>query len=210
MPMVFAALVAVALPACADSGSSGRSPAASPVTALHQAVDALRAESGYSLTVTDSRGGVGGAPAIYKVVIEKPERVSITGGLNVIAIRSTGYFKSPSGWWTTVQHAGEAANFTNDMLLYVDILNRATSVTRKRHTYIVAPEDAASLLVTTGLRRFRGATDVSLSATIAGELVRSVSLRTAGALPVTILTVVDDVGSSPAVVAPPASEITSR
>ena len=207
--MFLAAVVALSLPGCAGSNASGRPTSESPVTALHDAVDALRAESGYSLTVTDSRGGAGGAPAVYKVVIQNPSRISITGGLNVIAIGSTGYFKSPSGWWTTVQHAGESTNFTNDMLLYVDILRRATSVTRRGDRYDVPPGEAARLLVTTGLPRFRSATSVSLCATIARGVVTSVLLHTAGAVPIAASTVVDHIGSSPDVSAPPPDHVTS-
>jgi len=176
---------------------------------LHDAVKALRAESRYSLTVTDSRGGPGGTPVVYKVDIQKPGRISITGGSNVIAIGSTGYFKAPSGWWSTVRHAGEATSVTNDMCIYIDILRRATAATRNGDTYDIPPAEAARLLVTTGLPRFRGVRDVSLSMTIAGGLLKSVSLHTGGALPISTSTVVTEIGRSPAVEAPPRRQIAS-
>ena len=177
---------------------------------LHDAVNALRAESRYSLTVTDSRGGPGGTPAVYKVDIQEPGRISITGGVNVIAIGSTGYFKGQSGWWSTVRHAGEAASFTNDMCIYIDMLRRATAATRNGDTYVIPSAEAARLLLTTGLARFRGIRDVSLSTTIAGGLLKSVSLHAGGALPISTSTVVAEIGSAPAVEAPPQRQIASQ
>jgi len=178
----------------------------SPVTARHDAVDALRAESRYSLMMTDSGAGPDGSAETYRVVIQKPDRISITGGLNVIAIGSTGYFRGASGW-TMVRHAGESANSMNAMLVYVDILRRAASATRDGDTYNVAPAEAARLLVTTGLPRFRDADDVALSATVAGGIVTAVSLHVGGSAPSSATTTVDEIGRSPAVQAPPQGRI---
>ncbi len=90
----------------------------------------------------------------------------------------------------------------NDMLIYTDILRRAASATRDGDAYNVAPAEAARLLVTTGLSRFRDANDVSLSATVAGGLVTSVSLHVGGSAPFSASTTVDEIGRSPAVQAP--------
>jgi len=165
---------------------------------LHDAINATLTAPNVSLVVTTSPGPLGVGTSVNKVVIEKPDRISISGGPNVIAIGSTGYFKVQPGW-TVVHHVGESMNFTNDMLIYIDILKRATSATHEGDTYNVPPAEAAHLLVTTGLTRFRGASDVSLSATIAGGLVKSVSLHVGGASPISALTTVDEIGSSPAV-----------
>jgi hypothetical protein len=178
-----------------------------PVTALHDAIAALQAEPGYSLTVTDSTAGPGATPEVYKVDIQKPDRISITGGMNVIAIGSTGYFKAASDEWTTVQHTGESTHFTNDMLMYIDILKRATSVTHNGDAYTIPGAEAARLLVTTGLPRFQTASDVSLSAIVTSGLVKSVTIHAGGASPISATTTVAEVGSSPAVEAPPMGQI---
>ncbi len=118
IPALFAASGAVslcgwAICGCAGSSLSRSQSHPSPVTALHDAVDALRAEPRYSLMVTDSGAGPDGTAETYWVDIQKPDRISITGGLNVIAIGSTGYFKGPAGW-TTVRHSGESTNLMNE------------------------------------------------------------------------------------------------
>jgi len=95
------------------------------------------------------------------------------------------------------------------MCIYIDILRRATAATRNGDTYDIPPAEAARLLVTTGLPRFRGVRDVSLSMTIAGGLLKSVSLHTGGALPISTSTVVTEIGRSPAVEAPPRRQIAS-
>ena len=182
---------------------------AAPVTALHDAIAALQAESGYRLTVSDSRAGPGGTPSVYKVDIQKPDRISITGAMNVIAIGSTGYFKAASYGWTTVQHTGESTNFMNDILMYIDILKRATSATRNGDTYTIPAAEAARLLVTTDLPRFQSVSNVSLSANVTGGLVKSVSLHVGGPSPLSAKTTVAEVGSSPAVDTPPKGQIIS-
>jgi hypothetical protein len=209
---LFAALVGVSLSGCAASTASESSVHASPVTALHDAITALQAESRYSLTVTDSTAGLGDTPEVYKpevykVDIQRPNRIAITGGMNVIAIGSPGYFKATSYGWTTVHHTGESTNFLNDLSMYIDMLKRATSATRNGDTYTIPPIEAAQLLVTTGQPRFQSATDVSLSAIIAGGRLKSVTLHGGGASPISATTTVAEVGSSPAVEAPPRGRI---
>ena len=206
---LMASVLFVSLAGCTGSMTSGSSLHASPITTLHDAIAALEAETSYSLTVTDSTAGPGGTSEVYKVDIQRPDRISITGGMNVIAIGSTGYFRAGSNGWTTVHHAGESTNFTNDLLMYIDILKRATSATRNGDTYTIPAAEAARLLVSTGQPRFQNASDVSLSAIITGGLVKSVTLHAGGALPISATTTVAKVGSSPAVEAPPKGRILS-
>jgi hypothetical protein len=113
-----------------------------------------------------------------------------------------GYFKAGHYGWTTVQHKGESTDFLNDMLMYIDILKRATSATKNGDTYTIPAMEAARLLVTTGLPRFQSASDVSLSASVSRGLVKSVSLHVGGASPMSATTTIADVGSSPAIEAP--------
>jgi hypothetical protein len=206
---LFIGIVGISLSGCGGSVVSRSSVPVAPVTALHNAIALLQAEPGYSLTVTDSAAGPGGTPSVYKVDIQTPDRISITGGINVIAIGSAGYFKAASHGWTTVQHTGESTNFMNDMLLYIDILKRASSVTRNGDTYTIPAIEATRLLVTTGLPRFQSATDVSLSTIITGGLVKSVSLHVGGTSPISATTTVAEVGSSPAVEPPPNGQVVS-
>lgn len=206
---LFVVAVGVSLSGSAAPGGSGPSGHGAPVTVLHDAIAALLRESRYSLTLTDSKGGPGGTPSVYKVDIQNPDRISITGSENVIAIGSTGYFKAGPYGWTTVHHDGESTNLTNDMLMYIDILKRATSASRSGDTYTVPPTEATRLLVTTGLPRFQSASDVSLSAVLGGGLVKSVSLHVGGPSPISTTTTVADVADFPAVDAPPTNHIIS-
>jgi hypothetical protein len=93
--------------------------------------------------------------------------------------------------------------------MYIDILKRATSATRNGDTYTIPPIEAARLLVTTGQPRFQSASDVSLSAIINGGLVKLVTLQVGGASPISAITTVAEVGSSPAVKAPPNGRVLS-
>ena len=204
-----ASVLCVSLAGCAGSKASESSDHVAPVTALHDAITALQGEPGYSLSVTDSNAGPDGTPEVYKVDIQKPNRISITGGINVIAIGSTGYFRAASYGWTSVHHSSESTHFMNDMLMYIDILKRTTSATHNGDTYTIPATEAARLLVTTGLPRFQGASDVLLSAIVEEGLLKSVSLHVGGPSPISATTAVAEVGSSAAVNAPPKGQITS-
>jgi hypothetical protein len=195
-------LVAICLAGCgAPAGPVETSSHLSPITALHDAISALEREPGYSLTYTDSPGTPSGRTAVYRVTIERPDRIAISGATNVIAIGSPGYSKSPGGW-TIFHHVDESANDTNDMLGDINILKRATAVNRRGDIYRLPAAEAARLLQTTGLPRFQSATDVTYSATVADGVVRSVSFHVKAPSSITDGIVVRDIGSSPPVTAP--------
>jgi hypothetical protein len=195
------ALLAMGLAGCGASGRVETPSNALPIAALHDAITALENEPSYSLTVTDNPGTPSGGPAAYRVNIIEPNRIAITGALNVIAIGSTAYSRSPTGW-TTFHHSRESTNYVNDMLMYINILKRASSVNRTGDIYNVPAGEAATLLRTTGLPRFQVATDVSYSAIVDGGVIRSVSLHANGPSSIAATTVVSNIGSSPAVTAP--------
>jgi hypothetical protein len=198
---LIAPLIAIGLAGCGAPGQSETPSNASPITALHDAITALEKEPNYTLTFTDSPGTPGGGTAVYRVTIEEPDRIAISGGLNVIAIGSTGYSKSPSGW-TTFHHVEVSANYMNDMLADINIVKRATSVNRSGDIYSVPALEAATLLKTTGLPRFQAAADVTFSARVDNGLIRSVSLRVKTPSLIADSIVVRDIGDSPAVTAP--------
>jgi len=197
------ALLTMGLTGCGASGPVETPPNASPITALHDAINALENEPSYTLTVTSSPGSPGGGgTVIYGAHVERPDRIEIGRPLNVIAIGSTAYFKSPTGW-TRVHHPGEATNYINDMLMYVNVLKRASTVNRKgRYIYNVPTVEADSLLKTTGLPRFQEARVASYFAVIDRGLIRSVFFHADGSSSIAVRTVVSKIGSSPPVTAP--------
>jgi len=152
--------------------------------------------------MTTTPGAPGAPRSVYKVVVERPDRVSISGGTNVIAISSTGYFKVQPGW-TVVHHVGESASFTNDMLMYMDILNRTTSIVRRGDIYSVPSDEATRLLVSTRLPRFQNPTGVSFSASVKHGELKSISVEIGGGSPMSAKTTIGSVGTSPPVSAPP-------
>lgn len=192
-----AILLSISLVGCGASGAVDYPSNASPVAALHNAIRALENEPSYSLTFTISPGAPNGGTAVYDANIEKPDRISITGALNVIAIGSTGYFRS-----RTVHHSGESTNYMNDMLGYINILKRASSVKRSGDIYSVPTAEATNLLRMTGLEKFQAVTDVSYRAKVEGGLIRSVSVDANGPSSIAATTTVKDIGSAPAVTAP--------
>jgi hypothetical protein len=196
------ALLVMGLAGCGASGPVETPSNVLPITALHDAINALENEPSYTLTVTSSPGtpGAGGA-VIYGAHVERPDRIEIGRPLNVVAIGSTAYFKSPTGW-TSVHHPGEATNYINDILMYINVLKRASTVNRKgRYIYNVPTVEADSLLKTTGLPRFEEATVVSYAVVDRG-LIRSVFLHADGSSSIAVRTVVSTIGSSPPVTAP--------
>jgi len=197
------ALLAICLADCGTSGPVEAVSNTSPIASLHNAITALESEPSFSLTVTSSPGTSGKGPSVYRVNIERPDRIAIAGALNVIVIGSTAYSKtqSPTGW-TTYHHSGESTNYMNDMLMYINILKRAYSVNRTGDIYNVPTGEAASLLRTTWLPRLQVTTDVSYWATVDGGVIRSVSLHTNGSSSIAATTVVSNIGNSPAVTAP--------
>jgi len=199
--LLLPALLVMGLAGCGASGGVDIPSNASPVAALHDAITALENEPSYSLMVTDNPGTPSGGPAVYRVNINKPNRIAITGDLEVIAIGSTAYSGSQAGW-TTFHHSGESANYMNDMLMYINILKRVSSVNRTGDVYSVPAGEAATLLRTTGLPRFQAATDVSYSATVDGGVIRSVSIHAHGSSSIAATTVVSNVSSSPTITIP--------
>jgi hypothetical protein len=157
--------------------------------------------------MTTSSGSPRVGKSVDRVVIEKPDRILISGGPNVVAIGSTGYFKVQPGW-TVVRHVGESTNFTNDMLMFLHILDRTTTVVRRGDTYVVPTEEASRLLVSTRSSQFQNPVGVALSATVQAGLLKSMTLRIDSGSPLTVVTTtVSRVGTSPNVNAPPQSQI---
>jgi len=192
------------LTGCGASGGVETPSNASPIAALHDGITALEAEPSYSLTVTVNPGTPSGGRAVYRVNINRPNRIAITGDLDVIAIGSTAYSRSQAGW-TTFHHSGESANYMNDMLMYVNILKRASSVNRTGDVYNVPAGEAATLLRTTGLPRLEGATDVSYSASVDGGVLRSVSIHANGSSFISATTLVSNIARSPTIAVPRSS-----
>ena len=195
----------------------------SPLISLHDAIHAVLTAPTFSLVVSTSPAlpGQQKSVGVERVVIEEPDRVSISGGPNVIAIGSTGYFKVQPGW-TVVHHVGESTNFTNDMLLYLHVLDRTTSVIRHGETYVVPSQEATRLLVTTRITAFQKATDIGWSADLQGGLLKSMLLRYTWAFSpftncnlcvphtatqTTVRTTITGVGALPKITAPPKSQI---
>jgi hypothetical protein len=199
--LLVAPCIAMTLAGCADPSQVDTPSNVTPISALHDAVSALEKEPSYGFVFTDSPGTPSGGRAVYRVTIERPDRIAITGTLNVIAIGATAYSKTPYGW-TTVHHGAESANYTNAMLADINILKRATSVNRHGDIYTVPPVEAATLLATTGLSRFQAVTGVAYSATVESGLIRSVSLHVEAPSPISDTIVVSSIGSSSAITVP--------
>jgi hypothetical protein len=157
--------------------------------------------------MTTSPGPAGVEKSVDRVVIEKPDRISISGGPNVVAIGSIGYFRVQPGW-AVARHVGESTNFTNDMLMPLRILDRTTAVVRRGDIYVVPTEEASRLLISTRSSEFQNPVGVALSATVQAGLLKSMTLRIDSGSPLTVVTTtVSRVGTSPNVNAPPQSQI---
>jgi hypothetical protein len=203
---VLAAFVVTGLSGCSSPSIPAAQPNATPLSTLHHAINAVLKAPDFSLVMTLSPGAPGAAKPVYRVVIDRPDRISISGGTNVIAIGSTGYFKVQPGW-TVVHHVGESANFTNDMLMYVNILNRTTSIVRRGESYTVPSDEATTLLVSTGLPRFQNPVGVSFTASVGHGQLKSVSLAFGGTSPMSATTTIGSVGTSRHVSAPARNQI---
>lgn len=195
------AITAVSVAACTGTGRAASEADGSPTTTLHQAIATLEDQASYELAEVVNPPGLSPAAATYNVRIEAPDKIAIAGSRTVIAIGSTGYLRNPGGW-TTVHHSGESAQFVNDMLMFVNILKRATSVRRAGTTYFVPTGEASELLASTGLPWLQGESDVSYSAVVRGGLIVAVSLLTGGSAPLTATIDVSHVGSAPPISAP--------
>jgi hypothetical protein len=163
---------------------------------------------------------------VTTAVIDKPDRIKIRGAENVIAIGSTAYSPGPPGKWTMYRHAGESANYTNAVLLYVHILDLTTSVSRHGDTYVVPSTEATHLLQATRLAYLQHPTGVSWSATVRGGALLSMTLRyrrepepiagicgtgscTLPASPVTVTVTISGVRTSPTIDTPARNTIVS-
>ena len=195
----------------------------SPLSSLTGAIRALLTAPNFTIVTTESAPLLplpGSRKMVTKAVIEKPDRISISG--QVIAIGSVGYFPAPPGKWTMYHHVGEARNYTNDVLLYLHVLDRATAVIRHGDTYIVPPVEVVNLLDSTSLPEFHNATGATWSATVRAGSLQSMTLHydqqpqsiaghcgttscTLPASPVTVTTTVSRVGTSPTI-NPPAHD----
>lgn len=194
-----AAVVGSAIVALVFAGCSGGTESAqSPVDALHSAIHALLKSPNYTLATTTTPAPQGLSPT-DTVVIQNPDRIAIDADRIVIA--STGYAKGPGDTWTSYQHASLATNFMNTSLVYIHMLDRTTQAQENGKVYLIPPDEAASLVRSTGLTWLRGASGVSLSATVDSGVLMSLTLTTVSP-PLTIANRVSRVGSSPAVTAP--------
>ncbi len=225
------AIVIAASSGCASPSGPAEARTSSPLSALRAAVNAVLTASSFTLVTTElgpppsSEGGV--ARTVTRAIVEKPDRIALSGGPNVvIAVGSTGYFPAERGKWTVHHHAGESDNFMNSTLVFLHVLERTTSVSRHGDTYVVPPTEVVSLLNSTLLPEWHDATGASWSATVQGGSLRSMTLHftqgsqpiggtcgatscTIPASPVTVTTAVSRVGTSPAVNAPTPASIVS-
>jgi hypothetical protein len=226
----FVTIVIAASSGCASRSGPAAARTSSPIASLQAAVNAVLTASSFTLVTTElglsfSPGGDG--RTVTRALVEKPDRIALSGGPNVvIAIGSTGYFPAQRGKWTVHHHAGESANFMNSTLVFLHVLDRTTSVSRQGDTYVVPPTEVVTLLNSTLLPEWHDATGVSWSATVRGGSLRSMTLHftqgpqpiggtcgttscTLSASPVTVTITVSRVGSSPAVNAPAPAAIVS-
>lgn len=209
-PQGVGAALAVAVLAAACSGAA--STTTSPVSALHHAIRAVL--DAPSVTVIEHfstpSGSTPGMPttSTETFVVNKPDRVAVTGTFGaagippVVAIGSTGYVGSgPTR--TVVHHTGEAANYTNDALMFLTILDQATTASEHAGTYTIPSAEADRILAATRLPQYRDAgLDASMTATVSGGAVRTEVIRTRGASSAVTTVTVERVGSSPTVTVP--------
>ena len=212
---------------CVSTSGKATDRTKSPLSSLRDAINAVLTAPNLTIVTTESAPLLplpGDGKTVTKAVIEKPDRVSISG--HVIAIGSVGYFPAPPGKWTVYHHIGESMNFTNGVLLYLHVLDRASSVTRHGHTYVVPPVEVVSLLDSTSLPELHNPAAATWSATVRAGSLQSMTLRydqqsqsiaghcgttscTLPASPVTVTSTVSRVGTSPTINAPAQDSIVS-
>lgn len=218
------AIVVASCSGCASTRAKATDQTKPPLPSLRDAVNAVLTASNFTIVSTEAAPllplPTGGRKTVTKAVIDNPDRVLISG--HVIAIGSTGYFRGPPGKWTVVRHAGESTDFMNGLLLYLHLLERATSVVRHGDTYVLPPGEVARLLASTRLPELHNPAGATWSAIVRAGSLQSMTLRyqqppqsTAGncgttsctlpASPVTITTEVSRVGTSPTI-NPPAKD----
>jgi hypothetical protein len=181
---------------------------ASPTAVLDSAIRALEGQARYSFTETINHAGIPGDTATYKVVVQQAdEGISVAGATNVVAIGSTRYRQS-AGVWKTVHETGESAKLASQRLWYVNLLKKATSVSRSGDTFTVPATEVAALLARTGSPQFKRVTHVSYVATVESGVLRSVTVKLenahfpTGSSPLSATVTVTALEGSPMVTAP--------
>jgi hypothetical protein len=211
---------------CASPSAQPPKRDSSPLSALRAAIHAVLSAPSFTVVTTEFSPLLPLPRTVNTAVIQKPDRIALSGRSPAIAIGSIGYLPGPPGKWTVVHHVGESTNFTNSALVYLHVLDRTTSVTRHGDTYAVPSPEIVSLLNSTRLPEFHGATDVTWSATVRAGSLRSMTLHydqpsqaiagncgttscTLPASPVTVTTTVSRVGTSPSINPPAQDSIVS-